>query len=313
MPNLKGRTENALNEGRMLVLGAQVLLGFQFQAVFQPRFAHLSLSLQYLDLAALLCLFVALALLISMAPYHQLVERGRDTASFDRFLSRILHRAVWPFAAALGVDLYIATTQVIDAVPAAAIGAASCLGSFIAWYGVPRWHAAQTSHGGTDESGGERSTQEETPLKDKIRQVLIEARVILPGVQALLGFQFVTVLMEAFDRLPPSSQYVHIASLALITLSTILLMTPAAYHRIAENGRDTYHFYRLASRLVIAATIPLALGLAGDFYVVTEKVTHSSLGAFAAAVLVSLCFCTLWYGYTLYCYYRKRRGARHGD
>ena len=46
------------------------------------------------------------------------------------------------------------------------------------------------------------------------------------------------MLMDGFDRLPPSSRFVHLASLLLILLSTILLMSPAAYHRIVS-GEDT--------------------------------------------------------------------------
>jgi hypothetical protein len=38
-----------------------------------------------------------------------------------------------------------------------------------------------------------------TSLHTKIEQMLTEARVILPGVQALLGFQFVVMLTKAFD------------------------------------------------------------------------------------------------------------------
>ena len=41
MTRLADKVDNALNETRMLILGAQVLLGFQFQAVFQPGFERL--------------------------------------------------------------------------------------------------------------------------------------------------------------------------------------------------------------------------------------------------------------------------------
>ena len=58
----------------------------------------------------------------------------------------------------------------------------------------------------------------------------------LHGAQALLGFQLVGVLLGGFEHLPASSQYIHVVSLGLVTLSTILLMTPAAYHRLVEQG-----------------------------------------------------------------------------
>ena len=147
-----------------------------------------------------------------------------------------------------------------------------------------------------------------TQLKDKIDQTLTEARVVLPGAQALLGFQFTIMLMEAFDKLPPSSKYVHLASLALIALCTILLMAPAAYHRIAEDGEDSLHFERLASRLVLASMVPLALGICGDFFVVLRKVSGSvEFSLISSAVMLAI-FYGLWFGYSLL--QRKREHHR---
>jgi len=52
----------------------------------------------------------------------------------------------------------------------------------------------------------ELSMQQETSLEQRITQMLTEARVVLPGVQALLGFQLVSVLTQAFEKLPASSK-----------------------------------------------------------------------------------------------------------
>jgi len=49
-----------------------------------------------------------------------------------------------------------------------------------------------------------------TPLSTKIEQVLTEARVIIPGGQALLGFQFVATLTKSFDALPLGIKWFHI-------------------------------------------------------------------------------------------------------
>jgi membrane associated rhomboid family serine protease len=62
----------------------------------------------------------------------------------------------------------------------------------------------------------------------------------------------------------------------------MLLMTPAAVHRIAFNGADDEGFYRLGSGLVIAAAAPLAVGIAADVAVVFYKITGSA-GITAAA------------------------------
>jgi hypothetical protein len=42
MASTKDKVQTALSEVRTLVLGAQILLGFQYQAVFRPRFEELS-------------------------------------------------------------------------------------------------------------------------------------------------------------------------------------------------------------------------------------------------------------------------------
>jgi hypothetical protein len=135
--------------------------------------------------------------------------------------------------------------------------------------------------------------------------------VVLPGAQALLGFQFVTMLSAGFDALPRSSQLVHLVSLLCIALSTILLMTPAAYHRIVEEGEDTQRFHRLASGLVLAAMVPLALGVSGDLYVVTRRVLGSHGWALGTACAMLLFFFGLWFGYTLYERWKRQAAPGH--
>ena len=63
--------------------------------------------------------------------------------------------------------------------------------------------------------------KQETSLEQCITQMLTEARVVLPGVQALLGFQLVSVLTQAFEKLPASSKLLHAASLACLIVAII--------------------------------------------------------------------------------------------
>ena len=60
MAELKDKIQNALDESRMLVLGSQVLLGFQFRSAFEPGFEKLSVTSQYLKMGALGLMLVAL-------------------------------------------------------------------------------------------------------------------------------------------------------------------------------------------------------------------------------------------------------------
>ena len=49
-------------------------------------------------------------------------------------------------------------------------------------------------------------------------------------------------------------------------------MTPAALHRIAFHGEDGVEFFHIGSRLIVAAALPLAMGIAADVLVVFYKV-----------------------------------------
>src|SRR6185503_13135488 len=106
-----------------------------------------------------------------------------------------------------------------------------------------------------------------TDLHTKIDQMLTEARVILPGAQATLGFQLIVVMTEAFERLPDSLQRLHLLALGLDALSVLLLIAPAAAHRLAFHGNDDERFHRLGSILVSAALAPLALAITAEVFI----------------------------------------------
>jgi hypothetical protein len=150
--------------------------------------------------------------------------------------------------------------------------------------------------------------QHGTPLETKIEQMLIEARVIIPRGQALLGFQLMATLITAFSELPVMFKYVHCAGLCAVVLSVVLLMTPAAVHRIRFDGEDDPAFFRIGSSLVIAGAIPLAVGIAADVAVVFFKATESTDVALAAGVGALALLLVFWLAYP---FWRRSYGIRH--
>ena len=307
MAKIKDKVENALNEARMLVLGAQVLVGFQFRSTFEPGFDQLPLPSQLLKLVGLGLLLVAVALIISPAAYHRLVERGEDTHEIHRYTSKLMAFALLPFAVGLGLDLYVAVQKVVGWRAGVAAGLFGTLLAASFWYGL-EFYMRRERKGEVEAAKGESEMMEERggkqdekqKLTDKIKHVLTECRVVLPGSQALLGFQFISILTESFDKLPALSKYIHLASLGLNALVIVLLITPAAYHRLVEEGEETEHFHRFASKILVAALVPLALSLAGDVYVVVQKVSDSQLLSVVSALVVLAVFWELWFGLTLY-------------
>jgi Family of unknown function (DUF6328) len=309
---LKDKIQNALDEGRMLVLGSQVLLGFQYRSAFEPGFARLPVSSQYLKLIALGLMLIALGLLLAPGAYHRIVEEGEDTQALHRFTTKMMGFALLPFAIALGFDLYVAAERMLGSTVAGTVGLGASLLALFFWYGLELKRRGERAPEIREEQEMEKEEDSKrggAKIKDKIKHVLTECRVVLPGAQALLGFQFVTTLMESFEKLPSSSKYVHLASLVLVAVSIVFLMTPAAYHRIVERGEETEHFHRFASRMLIAAMIPLALGVSGDLFVVVRKITESSASAIASMVVSLLFFYGLWFGFTVYRRNQKRSPA----
>lgn len=306
MATIEAKVKHALNEARILVLGTQVLVGFHYRAVLEPGFDQLTRLSQLLILAGLAFLLVTIALLMSPATYHQIVERGEDTRGLHHFTSSVMAVALWPFASALGLDFYVAGDRLLGSELGVVLAAGAAVTALFCWYGIAVL-ARAWGVGDVAGKGDAMEREERTPIGDRIDHVLTEARVVLPGAQALLGFQFAGMLTDGFERLPFSSQVIHLVSLGLIALTTIFLMTPAAWHRIVERGEHTERFHRLAAAFVIAAMVPLALGLAGDMFVVGRKITGSVPVALVLAVLALTLFFGLWFGYTTW---RARTGYR---
>src|SRR5215472_2912818 len=104
---LSKKIKLALDETRILILGAQILLGFQFRAVFSDRYEELYTTLRYLDAIAIVPMICVVALLITPGPYHRIVQNGEDSRSFHGLVTTIADLALVPFAIAPGLDVVV--------------------------------------------------------------------------------------------------------------------------------------------------------------------------------------------------------------
>jgi len=93
--------------------------------------------------------------------------------------------------------------------------------------------------------------------------------------------------------------------LLLVAVCTILLIAPAAYHRIVEAGEDSEQFHGFAGRMLLAAMVFLALGVTGDFLVILLSVFRSRAVALSLATALLLFFFGLWFGSTVYIRMRR--------
>jgi len=300
MPMLRDYIENGINEIRILLLGGQVLLGFSYRPYFEPGFDRLSRDARIAQTLGVLVLTIALIWLTSPAIYHQLADRGENTARFQKFTTDILDWGLLPLAIGLGLNGFVIVSFMQLPHPSA-YGVGVCVFALAFWYAFTWMHRDSSQSTKVRAKLLEEEIQQGksggTEIETKIKNLLVECRMVLPGVQALLGFQFTTFFMAGFEKVPRSSQLIHLAGLAATAIATVLIITPAAYHRIAEAGEDTEHFYRVGANFLLSSIIFLGIGLAGDFVVILRLMgmsLHSSVALGCAMLGAAYAF---WFGW----------------
>jgi hypothetical protein len=298
---LKDKLENGLNEARILMLGIQVLIGFDYRAIFEEKFAQLPTVMQHLKLASLSLLIVSLTLIFAPITFHWVRGRGEYNRELHSYTQKMIEWGLLPFAVAMAMDLTVAASRIVSQAWSYGLGTAILLVALGSWYAFEYYRREGRN------MNKPKTAQEHLELKDKIKQVLIETRIALPGVQATLGFQFIIVLANGFDSLPSSLRVIHLASLLCSAICAILLIAPAAYHRIVLAGENSEELVRFASRMLLASLVPLALALSGDVTVVVWKVTRSMQLAIAWASGALVMMLGFWF---LYMLWRREAHAR---
>jgi len=312
LADLKDKIENVLNETRILVLGIQILIGFGFRGFFEPGFSKMQPYAQQVQLAALGLMLLGLALLLIPAPYHRIVLHGRNTAELHRVGTATISAGLLPFAVSMGLSFFLGAHWVLGFTASLVFGAVVLGLVMAAWYGIEflaRWrkYGRANVYELIDPLREiDMKQEQDTDLTTRLKQVLIECRVVLPGAQALLGFQLIIMWMTAFYKIPHYWQLIHLASLTCIGVSTVLLIMPAAYHRIVEQGDDSEMLHHITARALLWAMGFLALGICGDFYLACRMTELSTaMSASLASVLLAF-FYGAWFGYTLW---KKHRVA----
>jgi uncharacterized protein DUF6328 len=137
---------------------------------------------------------------------------------------------------------------------------------------------------------------EQLKLGDAVDALLNECRMILPGIQALFGFQLIAVFNQGFgEKLSSSEQRIHLLALALVALSGALVMAPAAYHRLTAVREASDGFIKLAGWLLLLAMIPLALGIGLDFYLIARIILQDPGLSLILAALLVVFFAVAWF------------------
>src|SRR3954453_20511561 len=207
--SLQRKLKTALDETRLLILGAQVLFGFQFNGVFQDLFEELPRPSQRLQCLALVLIMASIGLLIAPSMRHRIVEGGEDTNHTLSATTLFAGAALLPLVIGLTLDLFVILQRIYGFATGMVMAGAFLLLALILWYGIELIFRR-------DELMNKKEPEKPTPLSAKVDQLLTEARVIIPGAQALLGFQFTVTLTRAFEHLPSETKLAHTIALVCV-------------------------------------------------------------------------------------------------
>lgn len=139
-----------------------------------------------------------------------------------------------------------------------------------------------------------------------MRNIIEEARVILPGVQALFGFQTIAVFNDRFADLPDYAILCHLAGLGMVIIAVALVMTPAIYYRVVGPKFVSKRMTKRSSWLIRSALAPLASGLALDMFTVIYVATSNLQASIGGALATFLFLSGLWFAFP----WNERRKCR---
>src|SRR5690349_9909732 len=132
-------------------------------------------------------------------------------------------------------------------------------------------------------------------ISEAVSHLLEECRMVLPGIQALFGFQLVAVFNQRFEQIPHFDQVFHIAATSLVAIAAALIMAPAAYHRMRHESAVSEHFVRISNRFILASMVLLACGIPADLFVIAAMVFTQRLYAAILALIVFAALLSLWF------------------
>ena len=133
-------------------------------------------------------------------------------------------------------------------------------------------------------------------LSDVVSHLLEECRMVLPGIQALFGFQLIAVFNQGFwERLEPYEQRLHLFAVVLVAVAVALVMTPAAYHRQLNHQALSQRFVVLSSRFLLWSMFPLMTAICVDWYVIARMVLLSPAISLISTLVLFLAFVIPWF------------------
>ena len=155
--------------------------------------------------------------------------------------------------------------------------------------------ADDTSAG--DTRGRQPEESDKQRVDRELTELLDEIRTILPGVEILFGF-LIILPFEFSDELAGLERMLYLGAFLSVSAGLALLVAPTINHRIRFRAMDKERWLYRSNRLVIVATVLVAIGIALTVYLVVETIVGGVLAGVIAAANASW-FTWFWFGWPL--------------
>jgi archaellum biogenesis protein FlaJ (TadC family) len=144
----------------------------------------------------------------------------------------------------------------------------------------------RSSSGSSGESHKERVDRE-------LIELLNELRVALPGVQFLFAFLLIVPFQQTRDQLTDFQRDLYFVALLAAAVATVLLIAPAAQHRILFRQKDKDKLLRRSNVYAIAGLIVLGVAICAAILLVVDVLFSLAL-AWVAAGAVAVMLAIAW-------------------
>ena len=146
-------------------------------------------------------------------------------------------------------------------------------------------------------------------LEREHEQLFHELRSIIPGVEVLFAFLLTVAFSERFEALTETQRRIYFVTFLSAGLSLVLLLAPAAFHRVRFRRGDKEAMMRAANVEAIAALGLLSIAMSTSVFLITD-VLYDRWASYGASIGLFVVACVLWWGHPLS---RHRRKAGLAD
>ena len=133
--------------------------------------------------------------------------------------------------------------------------------------------------------GGAAETRKERVDRELI-ELLNELRVGLPGVQVIFGFLLTVPFAQRFAGIDGDQRSAYLATLIMLTLASLLLIAPAAQHRVLFRQQDKEQLLERSNRYALAGLVVLLAALALAVFFVLHAVVRGAAAASLSAAAI---------------------------